>query len=155
MLKSRATQATAAALLASGMLIPLEGYSPPYYDSAGVLTDCYGNTKNVDLNNPRSLSECDKLLDDETYRIAYKFQPELGEVSTQTLAAFTSFIYNVGDNAFGKSTALRLWKQGHHVAACEQMYRWVYVTVAGVKIQLRGLHNRRQVEVRQCLAGLD
>lgn len=148
--------AAAGAALAAGTLVALEGYTGgAYLDSAGVLTDCYGNTKNVRRDQVRSPAECQALLNGEALRIgSYVLALTTAPVSTQTLASYISFAYNVGDGAFRGSTLLRLHNQGRYREACEQMRRWVYVTVAGVKVKLQGLANRRDKEVALCLSGL-
>jgi len=148
--------AGAAAAIAASLLISLEGYTGgPYLDSAGVLTDCYGNTKDVRRSLIRTQPECKALLDGEALRIGDKILTLTTKpVSTQTLASYISFAYNVGDAAFRNSTLLKLHNQGRYREACEQMRRWVYVTVRGVKIKLQGLVNRREREVALCLSGL-
>ncbi len=147
----------AAATLAASALVGLEGYTGgSYLDSAGVLTDCYGNTKNVRRDLVRSQAECQALLSGEALRIGNKILTLTQKpVSTPTLASYISFAYNVGDSAFRSSTLLRLHNQGRYREACEQMRRWVYVTVLGIKIKLPGLVNRRDKEVVLCLSGLD
>lgn len=142
-------------MLAGASLTGLEGYSPPYLDSAGVLTDCYGNTKNVSRGTVRTKAECENLLETETYRIAVKILDNVkGDVPTITLASFVSFAYNVGDHAFLTSTLLRKWNAGDHQGACQEMHRWVYITVMGAKVKLPGLVNRRKTEYAQCVEGL-
>lgn len=56
--------------------------------------------------------------------------------------ALVSFVYNVGESAFGKSTLLRVLNQGAYAEAAKQFLRWVYDN--GKKID--GLHNRRLKE---------
>lgn len=148
--------AAGAAVLAASLLVGLEGYTGgPYLDSAGVLTDCYGNTKDVHRGLIRTRSQCKALLDGEALRIGEKvLMLTTSPVSTQTLASYISFTYNVGDSAFGSSTLLKLHNQGRYREACEQMRRWVYITVLGAKIKLQGLVNRREKEVALCLSGL-
>lgn len=148
--------ATASAALAASALVGLEGYTGgPYLDSAGILTDCYGNTKNVRRDLVRSQAQCQALLNGEAVRIGnHILSLATKPVSTKTLASYISFTYNVGDTAFRNSTLLRLHNQGRYQEACEQMRRWVYVTVAGIKVKLQGLANRRDKEVALCLSGL-
>lgn len=149
--------AGAAAAIAASLLIGLEGYTGgPYFDSAGVLTDCYGNTKNVRRDLVRSQAQCQALLNGEAIRIGDKILTLTTKpVSTPTLASYISFAYNVGDTAFRSSTLLKLHNQGRYREACEQMRRWVYITVMGAKLKLQGLVNRRDKEVALCLSGLD
>lgn len=148
--------ATAAAAIAASALIGLEGYTGgPYLDSAGVLTDCYGNTKDVRRDLVRSQAQCRALLNGEAMRIGnYILTLTETPVSTRTLASYISFAYNVGDTAFRTSTLLKLHNQGRYREACEQMRRWVYITVRGIKVRLQGLVNRREKEVELCLSGL-
>ena len=155
-LKNKLPQVVAAAALAASALVGLEGYTGgPYLDSAGVLTDCYGNTKNVRRDLVRSQSECQALLNGEALRIGNNILTlTQTPVSTQALASYISFTYNVGDTAFRTSTLLKLHNQGRYREACEQMRRWVYITVLGVKIKLQGLVNRRDKEVALCLSGV-
>ena len=155
-IRNKAGLATAAAALAASTLVGLEGYTGgPYLDSAGVLTDCYGNTKNVRRDLVRTQAQCQALLDGEALRIGnHILTLTTKPISTNTLASYISFTYNVGDTAFKTSTLLKLHNQGRYREACEQMYRWVYVTVLGVKIKLPGLVNRRDKEVSLCLSGL-
>lgn len=61
--------------------------------------------------------------------------------------AWLSFTYNVGEEAFCKSTAVKLLNSGDYEGACRQMPRWV--NVKGRRVQ--GLVNRREQEMRQCL----
>jgi len=154
---NRKVAAGAAAAVAVSLLAGLEGYTGgPYLDSAGVLTDCYGNTKNVRRDLVRSQAQCQALLEGEALRIGDKILTLTTKpVSTPTLASYISFAYNVGDAAFRGSTLLKLHNQGRYREACEQMRRWVYVTVAGIKVKLRGLVNRRDAEVKLCLSGLN
>lgn len=151
-----AAKVGAAAALAASVLVGLEGYTGgPYLDSAGVLTDCYGNTKNVRRDLIRTQAQCQALLNGEALRIGnYVLTLTTKPISTATLASYISFAYNVGDTAFRNSTLLKLHNQGRYREACEQMHRWVYVTVAGIKVKLRGLMNRRDKEVALCLSGL-
>lgn len=148
--------AVAAAALAASTLVGLEGYTGgPYLDSAGVLTDCYGNTKNVSRNLIRTQAQCQQLLNGEALRIGnHILTLTTKPISTRTLASYISFTYNVGDTAFKNSTLLKLHNQGRFRDACEQMRRWVYVTILGAKVKIQGLVNRREKEVALCLSGL-
>jgi len=63
-------------------------------------------------------------------------------------AALYSFTYNVGTNAFSKSTLLKRLNAGDVDGACEELRRWIYA--GGQK--WRGLMNRRDMERTMCLA---
>jgi lysozyme len=58
--------------------------------------------------------------------------------------ALVSFVFNVGDGAFRKSTLLRLINQGTFSLVPEQFMRW---NKAGGRV-VAGLNNRRSNEVR-------
>lgn len=149
------TLLTSAVVLSVGILVELEGYdSKPYYDIAGVLTECYGNTKGVDVNNPKTLEQCTALLNDESSRIGLMLLNDVPHHNVGTLASGISFVYNIGDGAYRSSTYRKKLKEGKLVEACNEMYKWVYVTKSGKKVKSKGLQNRRDKEVEVCLSGL-
>jgi len=149
----QAAKTKAAAALAASLLVGLEGYgAKPYYDSAGVLTDCFGNTHNVALGKVRTRAECERLLHSEAGRIAVKIAKDAPDAMTMNaLAALVSWAYNVGDGAYMESTLRRRMMAGNFVQMCEEMRRWNKITVKGKKVVLPGLNNRREKEVRLCL----
>ena len=61
--------------------------------------------------------------------------------------AYTSFVFNVGGNAFCASTLVKKLNAGDYAGACAELKRWVYVD--GRIVQ--GLVNRREAEYRQCM----
>ena len=65
-------------------------------------------------------------------------------------AAFLSFAFNVGDDAFCRSTLVRKANAGDFDGACAELSRWIY---AGGK-QLPGLVKRRAAERQLCERGL-
>lgn len=148
------TLLASAVALSVGLLVELEGYSPkPYLDIAGVLTECYGNTHNVDVNNPKTEAQCKVLLNNEAARIGVMLLNDVPNHNLYTLASGISFVYNVGDGAYRSSTYRKELKRGNFEAACNQMYRWVYVTKGKKKVVSKGLKNRRDKEVEVCLRG--
>ncbi|MGL5262079.1 MAG: lysozyme [Bacteroides sp.] len=149
--KAGAILATSTAL-ATGLLVSLEGYSSdPYIDVAGVLTDCYGNTHNVDPNQRRTKEECDLLLNMEAGRIGQMLLIDYPDHTVNSLASGISFVYNIGDGAYKRSTYRQKLLRGDHIGACHEMSKWVYITSNGQKVKSRGLENRRKQEVELCL----
>lgn len=149
------SKVAAAGALAVSLLIGLEGYpGKPYFDSAGILTDCYGNTHNVRLGVVRSTAECQALLHSEVGRILTKVARNdvKGEMTVGMLAAVASWMYNVGDGAYATSTLRKRQREGRYIEMCQEMRRWNKITVAGVKVRLPGLDNRREKEVAVCLS---
>ena len=56
--------------------------------------------------------------------------------------ALTSFVYNVGQNAFANSTLLRKLNDGDFNGAADEFMKWIH---AGGKV-VQGLVNRRATE---------
>lgn len=148
-IKVRALQLTAVGLIA---LAGYEGYRAiPYQDQAGVWTDGFGNThgvvpgKSVDV--PQALNQLNKntvSAQNAVNRCITSY------MSDQTFSAFVSFTYNVGNDAFCKSTLVRKFNAGEKHKACEELLRW---TRAGGQIR-KGLMIRRDKERAMCLEGL-
>lgn len=120
----------------------------PYKDVVGVITVCDGHTGNdIIINKRYSDAECDALNKADLERIAKQVNPSIKVKTTETqLAAIYSFSYNVGANAFIKSTMLKKLNAGDYAGACDELKRWVY---AGGK-KWKGLMNRRDVEYEVC-----
>lgn len=120
----------------------------PYKDVVGVITVCDGHTGNdIIINKRYSDAECDALTKADLERIAKQVNPSIKVKTTETqLAAIYSFSYNVGANAFIKSTMLKKLNAGDYAGACDELKRWVY---AGGK-KWKGLMNRRDVEYEVC-----
>lgn len=138
-----------------GLLASLEGYvHKPYYDIAGILTECYGNTHGVNVNKPKTHEECLTLLENENSRIGMMLLKDYEGHTSYTLASGISFVYNVGDGAYRNSTYRRKLKAGDLIGACREMNKWVYITKNGTKVKAKGLENRRAKEVELCLTGL-
>jgi lysozyme len=62
--------------------------------------------------------------------------------------AYVSLVYNIGADAFCRSTLVRLLNAGNYQAACDQILRWDRFQGK----PLRGLTIRRQVEHKKCMA---
>ncbi|TBM10133.1 lysozyme [Hafnia alvei] len=120
----------------------------PYKDVVGIITVCDGHTGNdIIINKRYSDAECDALTKDDLERIAKQVNPSIKVKTTEMqLAAIYSFSYNVGANAFIKSTMLKKLNAGDYAGACDELKRWVY---AGGK-KWKGLMNRRDVEYEVC-----
>jgi lysozyme len=148
-LKVRALQFTAAGLIA---LAGYEGYERlPYKDSGGVWTDGFGNTHDVVPGKPVEVTAALMQLNKNTVSAQNAVNRCITSyISDQTFSAFVSFTYNVGNDAFCKSTLVKQYNAGNKHEACNQLKRWVYV--AGVKN--KGLINRREKESAMCLEGL-
>ena len=121
-----------------------------YKDVAGVWTVCDGHTgRDIVRGKTYTDRECDQLLWKDLQpakrTVDSLVKVPLGEYQR---AALYSFVFNVGSDAFSKSTLLRKLNKGDHAGACEEMRRWVY---AG-GMRWKGLQNRREMERSMCLA---
>lgn len=122
-----------------------------YRDPVGTPTICFGYIYGVQIGDTATIDECRQLLTDEVVRHGMEVSNAVTvPLSLEEMAAYTSFTYNVGGQAFRSSTLLRLLNAGDRVAACNQLPRWVYAR--GIK--LPGLVNRRAAEREMCLSGL-
>lgn len=145
---------TAGALsLATAVVSQFEGYHPSAYrDSVGIPTICYGHTGDVDMGQTLSRAECKKLLAGD---LGNAFEAVDRHVETDLpparRAALASFVYNVGEGKFARSTLLKRLNAGKVRAACDELNRWVY---AGGR-KLAGLVKRRATERDLCMRELD
>ena len=127
----------------------------PYKDQAGHMTIGYGH----------------KILPEEDFGLAitYGFGEELlkkdlapRETAVNKLVdiplkqhqfdALVSFVYNVGEDAFRKSTLLKYLNLAKIQSAGDEFLRWDKITVKGEKVVSPGLHNRR-VKERELFLG--
>lgn len=145
--------ATAGALsLATAVVSYYEGYQPTAYrDPVGVATICYGHTATARMGQTLSQAQCTQLLQADlgTAFAAVDRRAQV-ELPPPTRAALASFVYNVGEGAFARSTLLRKLNAGDLSGACQELSRWVY---AGGR-KLNGLVKRRATERELCLEGI-
>lgn len=119
--------------------VRLKAYKCP----AGVWTIGYGHTNNVRPDDVISEEEATELL----RRDLIKFGGVINRSVTKTLNqaqfdACVSFVFNVGEGNFKKSTLLRKLNAGDYVGAANEFGKWVYSK--GKK--LNGLVSRRAAE---------
>ena len=121
----------------------------PYRDVVGVLTVCQGHTgPDIAPGKRYTKVECDALLAKDTTEhgrgvLACTKVP----LNQNQYDAFVRFTFNVGVNAYCRSTLVKKLNAGDYVGACWALDKWVYA--GGKKIQ--GLVNRRASERNQCL----
>lgn len=122
-----------------------------YLDPVGIPTICEGVTRGVKLGQAKTHAQCDELLRAELSiaMAAVDRQAKVPLPETRR-AALASFVYNVGETQFSRSTLLRKLNEGDARGACAELSRWVYAK--GQK--LAGLVNRRAAERELCEAGL-
>lgn len=134
------------------LLMSFEGKSNvPYFPVPGdALTICYGETHGVKPTDWYSDKQCLEKLQKRAEQFAFRVDSLVKtDISYNTRAALISFMYNVGETQFRKSTLLRKLNSGDVVGACNELPRWVYFK--GRK--LNGLIKRREIEREYCLKG--
>lgn len=133
-----------------------------YFDPANILTQCYGETRDVDPSRIYSKDECaDKLRK----RMARDYAPALIECvpmfislrHTNQFGALLDASYNAGPAAACRSPMARAFRAGKWKEGCDAFDGW-YVTArnrkTGVRVRYRGLVNRRLDEAALCRRGL-
>jgi lysozyme len=136
-------------LLSAPVVAMYEGYVPhTYADPVGIPTACYGHT-GPDVTPGRwfTYEECKARLDaDMAEALRYVEKCVTADLQPHQAAAFVSFTYNVGGEAFCRSTLVRKANTGDLPGACAELSRWVYAK--GLK--LGGLVKRRAAERALC-----
>lgn len=117
----------------------LEAYRCP----AAVWTIGYGHTKGVYKGMRISKDEAEMFLRQDVELVELQVVNTVGKLSDCKIAALVSFAYNVGIDAFRKSTLCRKVKANSDDASIRAEFgRWVF---AGGK-KLQGLVKRRAEE---------
>lgn len=126
-----------------------EGFSATSYkDTGGVWTIGYGTIKYPSGNAVKAGEKCTKEQADMWLKNDCKWVDACLDSSVKVplkqnqFDALASFIYNIGENGFKKSTMLAKLNAGDYIGAAGQFDRWVYDN--GEFIQ--GLANRREKE---------
>ncbi|MFJ5536015.1 lysozyme [Vreelandella titanicae] len=146
--------ATAGALsIATAVVSYYEGYQPTAYrDPVGLPTICFGHTTTARMGQTLSQERCTQLLQaDLGHAFSAVDRRAQVDLPPPTRAALASFVYNVGEGAFARSTLLRKLNAGDLRGACHELSRWVY---AGGR-KLNGLVKRRATERELCLKGIE
>ncbi|MCH2546225.1 MAG: lysozyme [Alphaproteobacteria bacterium] len=158
---SKAKAAVAAASLAAilgGVTMYGDGYDfikhyegvklKPYVDVAGVKTICAGHT-GYGVNRQVATQElCNELMHVDLANAHAAIERHVTVALPQSRGmALLSFVFNLGETQFRKSTLLKKLNAGNTRAACDELMRWIY---AGGKVR-HGLVLRRADERALCL----
>ena len=146
-----AAGAIAVSAIATPFIAGWEGLeTKPYYDIGGVLTVCYGETQDIE-HRTYTREQCENMLQERVTEFHSQVMANIKtDIPITMQAAVTSFAYNVGIDAFSRSTLLKKMNRGDLYGACQELDRWVYVG----RTYVRGLANRRAAEKRLCVAEL-
>lgn len=134
--------------LAVPLVAHFEGYVPwVYRDPIGRLAACYGHDDQTMTPGKRfTAAECQAMLDEDLLKHTEAIDCIKRPLTDGQKAAFLSFAFNVGNNAFCGSTLVRKANAGDMAGACAELSRW---TLAGGK-ELPGLVRRRAAERSMC-----
>ena len=116
-----------------------------YQDIVGVWTIGYGETKNVTKGMTITQAQADDMVQKRYDEFEASVKSALKvPLTPNQLGALTCFVYNVGVNAFNKSTLLKLINSKAKPENIKvQFLRW---NKAGGKV-VNGLTKRRQAEL--------
>ena len=118
-----------------------------YRDPVGVLTACWGHTgADVQSGQRYTRQQCRELLEADLARHAEALACIRQPLTDGQKAAFVSFAYNVGPQAFCGSSLVRKANAGDLAGACAELDKWVYAKGQ----RLPGLVKRRAAERAMC-----
>lgn len=147
-----------ATAIAIGIAVPAEGLRQvAYRDPPGILTVCYGETRDIDPDKIYSTEECKAMLNESMREAVATVERCAPGLPVHTLAAFADAVYNLGPRIVcdtATSTAARLLKAGRIGEACMQLPRWNKAQIMGQMVVLPGLTKRRNAEMILCMKGL-
>jgi len=114
-----------------------------YLDAVQVTTICYGSTRKVYMGQRATPAECEeRLLEDATYAGKGVAKGVKVKLTQGQYDALVSFVFNVGETQFYRSTLLRKINAGDCWGAGAEFDRWVYAKGK----RLNGLVSRRADE---------
>ena len=119
-----------------------------YLCPAGVWTIGYGHT-GADVRPKQQITQerAEMLLDMDLDEAAAAVAKHVTvPLSDNQFAALASFVFNLGEGAFKKSTLLRRLNDGNYRAVPEELAKWNKITQNGQKVPSMGLTKRRKAE---------
>jgi lysozyme len=132
-----------------------ESYSPmPYKDTRGVITNGFGNASiepSKKVTVVKALADLKQNASDAGSAVTRCITVPLTQ---NQYDAFVSFTYNVGTNAFCKSTMVKKANANDLVGACNEFRRWEFVAGKDCRIKssnCSGIAARREAERALCL----
>lgn len=148
---TRTKKATAWVSICIGCVAGAEGLrTVAYKDPVGIPTACFGETQGVRMGQTYTLEQCREMLGKRVEEFgAAVDRCVLVPLPPARKAGLTSFAYNVGPEAFCRSTLVVKLNAGDVPGACDELRRWTKAK----GITLPGLVKRREQERELCLAG--
>lgn len=121
-----------------------------YRDPIGVITACFGETRNIRMGDKFTREECNQMLEGrlvEFWRGAAACIPSLPDMPDTRQAAVVSLAYNIGVGGLCKSSIARKLNAGDTQGACDAFL--LYNRAGGIVFP--GLTKRRKQERDLCL----
>jgi lysozyme len=117
----------------------------------GIPTVCYGETEGVKVGDRYTPTQCEDMLEKKLVRYANSAAACIYvPVSAKMFSTFIDLNYNIGEDAFCRSTAAKRTNDLDYEGGCEAMRAW---TNAGGQFR-QGLLNRRLDEIAVCREGI-
>lgn len=118
-----------------------------YQDIAGVWTIGYGHTETAKPGMRINEREAEALLQRDLKPREQALSRIVNvSINQNEFDALISFVYNVGVEAFRRSTAKKRLNSGNRIGAADALTWWNKATVGGVLREVRGLTRRRAAE---------
>jgi lysozyme len=153
MIKSRVAKGTAAGAAAIALIGGFEGLrNYAYRDPVGIPTICFGETRGVKMGDYKTTAECKAML---AARLPQFEQPMRAclinpdKIADGPYIASLSLTYNIGPDAFCKSSVAKYLNAGMTRDACDAFMK--FNRARGMV--LPGLVKRRAAEREVCLKG--
>jgi lysozyme len=113
-----------------------------YKDSVGVTTIGYGHTRTAKMGQAITEAQAEALLRSDLAWVEAAVNKLAKNPSQDQFDAMVSFVFNLGETNFAKSTLLKKHNAGDFKGAKAEFIRW---NKAGGKV-LKGLTRRREAE---------
>ena len=147
--------------IAAALVGPLEGRTlKAYLDIGGVPTICDGITGTINgqpirLGQTATNAQCDGLLGERLGKALQVVDTTVRlPLSPHQRAGLASFVYNVGETAFRKSSLVKDINRGNLLAGCNRLRAWVFIKNKDCRIaanKCSGIVRRREIERQYCL----
>lgn len=125
-----------------------------YLDYGGIPTACFGETHGIKVGMTFTKGQCEQMLYSTIASAVSEAEAcTRSDLPPHMLAAFSSFVYNVGASKFCQSTMARYAKVGMYEQACAQFSRWTFIGGKDCTIRknlCNGIVIRRKEERQLC-----
>lgn len=144
------------AYVATQLTVPSEGVMTHLHlDPVGLKTTCIGHLvkKGETPKNNYTEDECIEqfVKDWKEAEVIVARYVKVPFRSDWMKGALTDFTFNKGSGNFASSTMLKDLNNGNYDISCRRLTDWVYGTVDGKKVKLKGLEVRASKQYKYCM----